>query len=88
MKHSHSFLKYYVKTRFFYNNHNTTAFPVTAAKPDKENHSDRTMDAALLNLSFKQLIFMLPSVYGDSTSQNSVCKVLEICMTSLQTRCY
>ena len=39
------------KDSFLYNNHNTTAFPVTAAKPDKENHSDRTMDAALLSRS-------------------------------------
>ena len=29
------------------------------AKPDKENHSDRAIDAALLSSSFKQLIFIL-----------------------------
>ena len=41
------------------NSHNTTTFPVIAAKPDKENHTDSTMDAPELRYSFEQLPFML-----------------------------
>ena len=50
------------KASFLKNNHKTTEFPITAAKPDKENHSERTMDAVLLSRSLKQLILIL----GDS----------------------
>lgn len=37
------------KDSFLKKSHSTTAFPVTAAKPDIESHSDKTMDAALLS---------------------------------------
>ena len=47
------------KDSFLKNNHNTTAFPVTAAKPDEEKHSERTMDASLLLFSFKQPTVMV-----------------------------
>ena len=47
------------KDSFLKNNHNTTAFPVTAAKPDEKNHSERTMDASLLLCSFKQPTVMV-----------------------------
>ena len=40
------------------NNHNTTAFPATAAKPGEENHGDRTMDVALLRCSSKCIMFI------------------------------
>ena len=42
-----------------YNSHNTTTFPVTAAKPDKESHAESTMDAALLRRSSVQFTSML-----------------------------
>ena len=51
------------KDSFLYNNHSTTAFPITAAKPDKENHSERAIDAAPLSCSLEQLLlFMLSSL--------------------------
>ena len=39
------------KDSFLKDNHNTSSFLVTAAKLDKESHSDRTMDTALLSNS-------------------------------------
>jgi len=54
------------KDWFLYNNHSTTAFPMTAAKPEEANHNERTMDAALLSLSSKpQLIFMSSFTTGN-----------------------
>ena len=44
---------------FLKNSHRTAAFPVTAAKPEKENHNDRTMDAVLLRSSRGWLSFMV-----------------------------
>ena len=47
------------KDSCLWNSHNTTTFPVTAAKLDKENHTDSTKDAAVLRCSSEQLPFML-----------------------------
>ena len=48
------------KGSFLWNSHSTAAFPITAAKPVRESHRERTMDDALLSRSLKlQLIFML-----------------------------
>ena len=47
------------KDSCLWNSHNATTFPVTAAKPDKENHTDSTMDAAVLRRFSEQLPFML-----------------------------
>ena len=47
------------KDSCLYNSHNTTTFPVIAAKPDKESHTDSTMDAAVLRCSSELLPFML-----------------------------
>ena len=44
---------------FLQNSHRTAAFPVTVAKPEKENHNDRTMDAVLLRSSRGWLSFMV-----------------------------
>ena len=47
------------KDSCLWNSYNTTTFPVTAAKPDKESHTDSTMDSAVLRCSSEQLPFML-----------------------------
>ena len=48
------------KDSFLKNSHSTTAFPMTAAKPEEANHNKSTTDAAPLIRSLSsQLLFML-----------------------------
>lgn len=52
-------LEIVLRDSFSQNSHNTTALPDTAAKPEKENHTESTMDAALLRCSCRQKTSML-----------------------------
>ena len=50
---------------------------MTAAKPDRENHSDRTMDAELLSVWLKQLIFISSATLKEQNNMKIILIVLE-----------
>ena len=73
------------KDSFLKNSHNTIAFPVTATKLDKENHTDKQMDAALLRCLSEWLSFMVRWCTASAEKKKVNLGMLKIFLSPLQT---